>query len=749
MNIHQSYTKCLVALLLTALSITAGTAYAAGPAAVNLGTAGNYVILAKSAVSTTGTTSVVGDIGISPAAASYITGFSLTLDSTGQFSTSPLVTGRLYAADYNTNAPNPTSANLTTAVSDMQTAYTDAAGRSLPDFTELGAGNISGMTLAPGLYKWGTGLMISSVGVTLSGGPNDVWIFQIAQTLTVANGAIVTLSGGAQAKNIFWQTGGQATLGTTSDFKGIILSQTAIVLQTGAVLNGRALAQTAVSLNANSVVAPASGSTGGTTTTTSTSTTSSSTTSTSAANTTTTSTSTTTSTTLPPSTSITLSGSAPITAGIGSTVTVPAGNTAIGALITLPPAPAGTATQAPVTVVIGGQSLTMVSGSANAVVKVNTVTINGVATTVLQPTAGTVTVTATGAFQPLFAVGNGVVIADSANTTAVSSLNATTGNTNVVVTQGSVTLSAATAAGGKIYAGENVVVNAAGTVTGITLGSASGAGSAGDPLVIANQPANLVNSVIIPNLKGSVARLGGGTQNLEQMILTVAPGISLGSGGQSASGAIPITAGNLKAYIQPVGSVVIDATKPDGISINDDGMIQLVKSGVVVSFAPTVPDTRQFATDSGTAVTGATTRVSANGAIVASVGGSQYVLQPGLAVTPGVASGTAGFELDSRSRLVYRDSNGGRQTLYPMFMDTKTLGNVLKANLGAGTSVATDFAGSVSVRAGGVQAFTLTPDYLLTNVPTAQTGKTWWSDAATGKLFIVNADGTAQGFTAK
>ena len=158
------------------------------------------------------------------------------------------MTGKVYAADY---AP-PTPANMTTAVSDMETAFTDAAGRTLPDFTELGAGDISGLTLAPGLYKWGTGVLITS-GVTLSGGANDVWIFQIAGNLTVSNGAIVTLSGGAQASNVFWQVAGETTLGTTSDFKGIILCQTLIALNTGAVMNGRALAQTAVTLDANTI----------------------------------------------------------------------------------------------------------------------------------------------------------------------------------------------------------------------------------------------------------------------------------------------------------------------------------------------------------------------------------------------------------------------------------------------------------------------------------------------------------------
>ena len=231
-------------------SFTTVATPATGPAAVNLGTAANYVILAKSAVSTTGATAVVGNIGLSPAAATFITGFALSAPPT-TFTTSALVTGQIFAADY----AAPTPVVLTTAVLDMQTAYTDAAGRTLPDFTELGAGNIDGLTLAPGLYKWGTGVSIPSA-VTLSGGANDVWIFQVAQNLTVGNGAIVTLSGGAQARNVFWQVAGSATLGTTSNFKGIILSQTLIAMNTGTTMTGRALAQTAVTLDATAITNP-------------------------------------------------------------------------------------------------------------------------------------------------------------------------------------------------------------------------------------------------------------------------------------------------------------------------------------------------------------------------------------------------------------------------------------------------------------------------------------------------------------
>ena len=229
------------------------TASAASPAPVDLGSAGNFVILAKSGISTTGTTSIVGDIGVSPAAATYITGFDLIMDSSNEFATSSLVTGNVYASDY--TPPTPTV--MTTAIGDMGTAYTDAAGRTLPDHTELGAGDIGGMTLAPGLYKWSSGLIIPT-DVTLSGSSNSIWIFQIAQNLEISSATKVILSGGAQANNIFWQVAGQTTLGTTSVFNGNIMCQTAIVLNTGATLNGRALAQTEVTLDANAVIVPTS-----------------------------------------------------------------------------------------------------------------------------------------------------------------------------------------------------------------------------------------------------------------------------------------------------------------------------------------------------------------------------------------------------------------------------------------------------------------------------------------------------------
>jgi Ice-binding-like len=149
---------------------------------------------------------------------------------------------------------NPT--RLTTAVLDMGTAYTDAAGRPNPDVTELRRGDISGMTLTPGLYKWSSGVSLHT-DVTLSGSENDVFIFQIAGNLIQSNGVSIHLQGGAQAKNVFWQVAGLSILGTTSHFEGIILCKTLIAVQTHASINGRLLSQTAVTLQMNSVTQPA------------------------------------------------------------------------------------------------------------------------------------------------------------------------------------------------------------------------------------------------------------------------------------------------------------------------------------------------------------------------------------------------------------------------------------------------------------------------------------------------------------
>jgi len=212
---------------------------------VDLGLAANFAILSKSGVTDVYKSTVTGDVGSSP-----ITGAAILL-------TCPEVLGTIYSVD--AAGPLPSSVNnpsmLSTAVSNMEAAYTDAAGRTNPTFLNLGAGSIGGLTLTPGLYKWTSALIIPT-DVTISGGPDDVFIFQVAGTLIMSSAVKVTLTGGVQAKNIFWQTEGAVTFGTTSHFEGNILGKTGINMQTGATINGRMLAQTAVTLEMNTVTKP-------------------------------------------------------------------------------------------------------------------------------------------------------------------------------------------------------------------------------------------------------------------------------------------------------------------------------------------------------------------------------------------------------------------------------------------------------------------------------------------------------------
>jgi hypothetical protein len=213
-------------------------------ARVDLGGAGYFVILSKSGITDVPASAVTGNVGVSP-----ITGAADHLSCAE-------VTGKVFSV--NAAGPPPCSIKaprkLTNAVDDMQTAYTEAAGRSAT-ITELGGGNIGGLTLVPAVYSWSTDVNIPT-DVTLKGGSHGVWIFQISKNLILASAVHVVLRGHAQAQNIYWQVAGKAVLGTTSHFEGILLCKTLVAMKTGASINGRLLAQTAVTLQKNSVTAP-------------------------------------------------------------------------------------------------------------------------------------------------------------------------------------------------------------------------------------------------------------------------------------------------------------------------------------------------------------------------------------------------------------------------------------------------------------------------------------------------------------
>lgn len=216
-----------------------------GPPPVPLLSAAFFKILTKAGITNVPTSSVIGNMGVSPITDAAITGFALVLDGSGQFSTSAQVTGRVFAANY---AP-PTPAMLTQAVLDMEAAYTDAASR-LPDVTGLNAGLIGGLTLAPGTYRWNSNVLIAS-DLILAGGPNDTWIFQVNGTLDLAAAMEIIMIGGAVPANVVWQVTGATTIGPGATFRGNILAQTNVAVQTGATVFGKLLAQTAVTLDQN------------------------------------------------------------------------------------------------------------------------------------------------------------------------------------------------------------------------------------------------------------------------------------------------------------------------------------------------------------------------------------------------------------------------------------------------------------------------------------------------------------------
>jgi hypothetical protein len=230
----------LAALLVTMAACGSSSDNGTGPpnpsnqTAPALGTAGAFAVLGGSTVTSTGATALTGDMGVSPGTA--VIGFP---------------PGTLTGS---TQAGNPASAQ---AMADLTIAYNDAKGKTNSPVSV--AGNLGGRTLPPGLYKSTSSLEISSGDLTLDaqGDDSGVFIFQIASTLTTTSGRKVILSGGAKSSNVFWQVGSSATLGTTSVMKGTIMANQSITLNTGASLNGRALARIgAVTLAGNAVVMP-------------------------------------------------------------------------------------------------------------------------------------------------------------------------------------------------------------------------------------------------------------------------------------------------------------------------------------------------------------------------------------------------------------------------------------------------------------------------------------------------------------
>jgi hypothetical protein len=230
----------IAAIAFFALGSSAIATAASSPAPVNLRSAIDFVILSKAGITDVPASAIDGNVGTSP-----ITGAADLITCTE-------VKG--YVFSVNAAGPDPCNTKdptkLTTAILDMETAYTDAAGRKDPDFLNLRRGDIGGMVLAPGLYKWDSNVVVPT-SITLDGPSNEVWIFQIDGNLNLADAVAIKLSGGAQPANIFWQVAGIVTVGTTAHLQGIVLSKTIIALKTNASVTGRLYSQTAVTLEKN------------------------------------------------------------------------------------------------------------------------------------------------------------------------------------------------------------------------------------------------------------------------------------------------------------------------------------------------------------------------------------------------------------------------------------------------------------------------------------------------------------------
>lgn len=205
----------------------------ANPALVSLSSSSTIAVLAGSSVTNTGATNITGDLALSPGT------------SVGGFPPG-ILTGTQHIND-----------NIATqAKLDLTAAYNDAKGRTATDIVTL-SGNIGGLTLTPGLYKSTSSLAISSGDLTFDakGNADAVFIMQIASSLTTTSGRKVILAGGALASHIFWQVGSSATFGTTSVFKGTVLAMQSITFNTGATLDGRALARTGgITMAGNTIV---------------------------------------------------------------------------------------------------------------------------------------------------------------------------------------------------------------------------------------------------------------------------------------------------------------------------------------------------------------------------------------------------------------------------------------------------------------------------------------------------------------
>ena len=239
------------AMISTVSTMTASAIVPTDPTnPIKIGTSENYTILSKTGISSAPNSYVYGNIGVNPISETAITGFSLKMDASNEFSSSTQVEGQVFAGNYGYT----TSRKLNAAVSDMETAYIVASGRTA-DFTDLYDGDLSGKTLSPGVYKWNSGVVINT-DVTLDGDHHDVFVFIVAEGITQAAWTEMKFDGEVGAKNIFWIVGENVFIGDNSYFQGNVIGKANVVLGTNTIAHGRLLVQNEVTLVKSSVIKP-------------------------------------------------------------------------------------------------------------------------------------------------------------------------------------------------------------------------------------------------------------------------------------------------------------------------------------------------------------------------------------------------------------------------------------------------------------------------------------------------------------
>lgn len=443
----------------------------------------------------------------------------------------------------------------------------------------------------------------------------------------------------------------------------------------------------------------------------------------------------------------TLSDSTPVIAQPGSTLLIPGGSAIDGTSIALP-LPAGGAAAAAVSVRINGQTLTLMPAVAGSALSVRTLNVNGVATQVLALASGSITITASQAGAPLLAIGSGhnsvVLSAHSAGASVTSTFDAGSGQTLIAVSSGVVVLPAnafataetasagsATLSDGKLYAGEFAAIDGGGKLVSVRLGSPTG-DAAGDPLKL-NLAGNLGFAGKVPRLDATSARLGKSLQ----AALVEAVGGTLAAG--QSKGVLALDIGDSRIHVLPVGEVMVDLTRSDGVVINADGTLAVSVAKVVTRLVPSVADLGQLAGDLAASFPGATLQVASDGTLLATLAGQRYALRPGWISENDIPPG---FSVNA-GQLRYGQS-GRAFSLHAAVADYSRLAAVVGQQL-PGASLTSNSDGTVSLRSNG-QSWTLLPAMALPAAPA--NASAWWI-GSDGMLQLRNSDGSMQGFSVR